>query len=188
MRLLDLFVLRTLGETFTTSFRVIRETQVFSKIKAWHHNQTILLLLKGRSDLLFFFFDLIFLFALNVGPFTDEIWEEGRPVFTDSAVYPSGDYNVSTDDLFSELVESLSLQGSYAGKIHSIGDAFRNFKNLRSLDLSRNLITSLKVSSIFYDQSVQLNLFFGWEEINKRYQPGEYSIFLINVSKLNYSL
>jgi hypothetical protein len=52
------------------------------------------------------------------------------------------------------------LQGSYAGKIHSIGDAFRNFKNLRSLDLSRNLITSLKVGSIFYDQPAQSNLFF----------------------------
>ena len=45
-----------------------------------------------------------------------------------------------------ELVESLSLQGSYAGKIHSIGNAFRNFKSLRSLDLSRNLITSLKMT------------------------------------------
>ncbi|CAO2610121.1 Leucine-rich repeat-containing protein 36 [Lemmus lemmus] len=59
----------------------------------------------------------------------------------------------------SELVESLSLQGSYAGKIHSIGDAFRNFKNLRSLDLSRNLITSLK--GIQYLCSLQdLNLYY----------------------------
>ena len=74
--------------------------------------------------------------------------------FNDSALFPSKDHNISTDDLFSELVESLSLQGSYAGKIHSIGDAFRNFKSLRSLDLSRNLITSLKVSSVFYDQTV----------------------------------
>ncbi|KAM4833905.1 leucine-rich repeat-containing protein 36 isoform 6-T6 [Thomomys bottae] len=58
-----------------------------------------------------------------------------------------------------ELVESLSLQGSYAGKIHSIGDAFRNFKNLRSLDLSRNLITSLK--GIQYLYSLQdLNLYY----------------------------
>ncbi|XP_077743077.1 leucine-rich repeat-containing protein 36 isoform X5 [Canis aureus] len=58
-----------------------------------------------------------------------------------------------------ELVESLSLQGSYAGKIHSIGDAFRNFKNLRSLDLSRNLITSLK--GIQYLCSLQeLNLYY----------------------------
>ncbi|KAH0513198.1 Leucine-rich repeat-containing protein 36, partial [Microtus ochrogaster] len=57
------------------------------------------------------------------------------------------------------LVESLSLQGSYAGKIHSIGDAFRNFKNLRSLDLSRNLITSLK--GIQYLCSLQdLNLYY----------------------------
>nr|XP_048293074.1 leucine-rich repeat-containing protein 36 isoform X3 [Myodes glareolus] len=59
----------------------------------------------------------------------------------------------------SELVESLSLQGSYVGKIHSIGDAFRNFKNLRSLDLSRNLITSLK--GIQYLCSLQdLNLYY----------------------------
>ncbi|XP_075392838.1 leucine-rich repeat-containing protein 36 [Tenrec ecaudatus] len=58
-----------------------------------------------------------------------------------------------------ELVESLSLQGSYAGKIHSIGDAFRSFKNLRSLDLSRNLITSLK--GIQYLCSLQdLNLYY----------------------------
>ncbi|XP_016075797.1 PREDICTED: leucine-rich repeat-containing protein 36 [Miniopterus natalensis] len=58
-----------------------------------------------------------------------------------------------------ELVESLSLQGSYAGKIHSIGDAFRKFKNLRSLDLSRNLITSLK--GIQYLCSLQdLNLYY----------------------------
>ncbi|XP_006878757.1 PREDICTED: leucine-rich repeat-containing protein 36 [Elephantulus edwardii] len=58
-----------------------------------------------------------------------------------------------------ELVESLSLQGSYAGKIHSIGDAFKNFKNLRSLDLSRNLITSLK--GIQYLSSLQdLNLYY----------------------------
>ncbi|XP_072823647.1 leucine-rich repeat-containing protein 36 isoform X5 [Vicugna pacos] len=58
-----------------------------------------------------------------------------------------------------ELVESLSLQGSYAGKIHSIGDAFINFKNLRSLDLSRNLITSLK--GIQYLCSLQdLNLYY----------------------------
>uniref|UniRef100_A0A2K5FA29 Leucine rich repeat containing 36 n=1 Tax=Aotus nancymaae TaxID=37293 RepID=A0A2K5FA29_AOTNA len=58
-----------------------------------------------------------------------------------------------------ELVESLSLQGSYAGKIHSIGNAFRNFKNLRSLHLSRNLITSLK--GIQYLCSLQdLNLYY----------------------------
>ncbi|XP_074226677.1 leucine-rich repeat-containing protein 36 isoform X4 [Camelus bactrianus] len=58
-----------------------------------------------------------------------------------------------------ELVESLSLQGSYAGKILSIGDAFINFKNLRSLDLSRNLITSLK--GIQYLCSLQdLNLYY----------------------------
>lgn len=97
-----------------------------------------------------------------MGPFIDGIWEEGRAIFTDSAVYPRRVHNVSTDDLFSELVESLSLQGSYAVKIHSIGDAFRNFKNLRSLDLSRNLITSLKVSCIFCDQPYQpVYIFYG---------------------------
>lgn len=101
-----------------------------------------MLLLKGRSDLLI---------SLGCRAFHRWIWEEGRPIFIDSTVYPSRGHNISTDDLFSELVESLSLQGSYAGKIHSIGDAFRNFKNLRSLDLSRNLITSLKVSSVFHD-------------------------------------
>lgn len=80
---------------------------------------------------------------------------EKEGLFSLTALYPSRAHNIPTDDLFSELVESLSLQGSYAGKIHSIGDAFRNFKNLRSLDLSRNLITSLKVSSTLTDQPVQ---------------------------------
>ncbi|XP_030059614.1 LOW QUALITY PROTEIN: leucine-rich repeat-containing protein 36 [Microcaecilia unicolor] len=44
----------------------------------------------------------------------------------------------------SDMVESLSLQGSYAKKIVSLEDAFKNFKNLQSLDLSRNLLTSLQ--------------------------------------------
>ncbi|XP_027701853.1 leucine-rich repeat-containing protein 36 [Vombatus ursinus] len=58
-----------------------------------------------------------------------------------------------------ELVESLSLQGSYVGKIHSIGETFKNFKNLRSLDLSRNLISSLQ--GIEYLSSLQdLNLYY----------------------------
>ncbi|XP_072492135.1 leucine-rich repeat-containing protein 36 isoform X2 [Notamacropus eugenii] len=58
-----------------------------------------------------------------------------------------------------ELVESLSLQGSYIGKIHSIGETFKNFKNLRSLDLSRNLISSLQ--GIEYLSSLQdLNLYY----------------------------
>ncbi|XP_074142563.1 leucine-rich repeat-containing protein 36 [Sminthopsis crassicaudata] len=58
-----------------------------------------------------------------------------------------------------ELVESLSLQGSYVGKIHSIGETFKNFKNLRSLDLSRNLLSSLK--GIEYLSSLQdLNLYY----------------------------
>ncbi|XP_068941990.1 leucine-rich repeat-containing protein 36 [Petaurus breviceps papuanus] len=58
-----------------------------------------------------------------------------------------------------ELVESLSLQGSYVGKIHSIGETFKKFKNLRSLDLSRNLISSLQ--GIEYLSSLQdLNLYY----------------------------
>lgn len=89
-------------------------------------------------------------------PFTDS-YGKGESLFSLTAVYLARDPNTSIDDLFSELVESLSLQGSYVGKIHSIGDAFRNFKNLRSLDLSRNLITSLKVGSIVHDQPDQLN-------------------------------
>ncbi|GAB1293572.1 Leucine-rich repeat-containing protein 36 [Apodemus speciosus] len=91
--------------------------------------------------------------AVGGGPFR-VTWEDGEL----TAVHPAGNDNASTD-LFSELVESLSLQGSYAGKIHSIGDAFRNFKSLRSLDLSRNLITSLK--GIQYLCSLQdLNLYY----------------------------
>lgn len=43
-------------------------------------------------------------------------------------------------------VESLSLQGTYSDKIMSVGDAFLNFKRLRSLDLSRNSIVNLGVS------------------------------------------
>ncbi|XP_053127512.1 leucine-rich repeat-containing protein 36 isoform X3 [Hemicordylus capensis] len=42
-----------------------------------------------------------------------------------------------------EQVESLSLQGTYAGKIVSLGDGLKSFKNLRSLDLSKNLLLSL---------------------------------------------
>ncbi|XP_040266468.1 leucine-rich repeat-containing protein 36 isoform X2 [Bufo bufo] len=43
-----------------------------------------------------------------------------------------------------DTVESLNLQGTYREKIISLGDAFKNFKSLRSLDLSRNLIISLQ--------------------------------------------
>ncbi|XP_032892121.1 leucine-rich repeat-containing protein 36 isoform X2 [Amblyraja radiata] len=43
----------------------------------------------------------------------------------------------------SDEVESLSLQGTYSDKIMSVGDAFLNFKRLRSLDLSRNSIVNL---------------------------------------------
>ncbi|XP_038595996.1 leucine-rich repeat-containing protein 36 isoform X2 [Tachyglossus aculeatus] len=58
-----------------------------------------------------------------------------------------------------ELVETLSLQGSYAGKIRTIGNAFRHFKSLRSLDLSRNVISSLE--GIEYLCSLQvLNLYY----------------------------
>ncbi|XP_048726711.1 leucine-rich repeat-containing protein 36 isoform X2 [Caretta caretta] len=49
-----------------------------------------------------------------------------------------------------EQVESLSLQGTYAGKIHSLGDAFKNFKSLQSLDLSRNMIVSLEGIEYLY--------------------------------------
>ncbi|XP_028905624.1 leucine-rich repeat-containing protein 36 [Ornithorhynchus anatinus] len=58
-----------------------------------------------------------------------------------------------------ELVETLSLQGSYAGKIRTIGSAFRHFRSLRSLDLSRNVISSLE--GIEYLCSLQiLNLYY----------------------------
>ncbi|XP_039359861.1 leucine-rich repeat-containing protein 36 isoform X8 [Mauremys reevesii] len=49
-----------------------------------------------------------------------------------------------------EQVESLSLQGTYEGKIHSLGDAFKNFKSLQSLDLSRNMIVSLEGIEYLY--------------------------------------
>ncbi|XP_074974396.1 leucine-rich repeat-containing protein 36 isoform X3 [Caretta caretta] len=49
-----------------------------------------------------------------------------------------------------QQVESLSLQGTYAGKIHSLGDAFKNFKSLQSLDLSRNMIVSLEGIEYLY--------------------------------------
>ncbi|XP_056381598.1 leucine-rich repeat-containing protein 36-like isoform X2 [Hyla sarda] len=43
-----------------------------------------------------------------------------------------------------DAVESLDLQGTYREKILTLGDAFKNFKSLRSLDLSRNLIVRLQ--------------------------------------------
>ncbi|KAM5138034.1 leucine-rich repeat-containing protein 36 isoform 2-T2 [Mantella aurantiaca] len=56
-------------------------------------------------------------------------------------------------------VESLSLQGTYREKIISLGDAFKNFKSLRSLDLSRNIIISLQ--GIEYLHSLcYLNLYY----------------------------
>nr|XP_033796979.1 leucine-rich repeat-containing protein 36 isoform X1 [Geotrypetes seraphini] len=58
-----------------------------------------------------------------------------------------------------DMVEYLSLQGSYAKKIVSLEDAFKTFKNLQSLDLSRNLLTSLQ--GIEYLQSLRLlNLYY----------------------------
>ena len=46
----------------------------------------------------------------------------------------------------SEDVRSLALPGTYHEKIVSLGDGLRNFTRLKSLDLSRNAIESLKVS------------------------------------------
>ncbi|XP_063801680.1 leucine-rich repeat-containing protein 36-like isoform X2 [Pseudophryne corroboree] len=43
-----------------------------------------------------------------------------------------------------ETVKTISLQGTLREKILSLGDAFKNFKSLRSLDLSRNIIVSLQ--------------------------------------------
>ncbi|KAG8562619.1 hypothetical protein GDO81_015745 [Engystomops pustulosus] len=43
-----------------------------------------------------------------------------------------------------DAVESLNLQGTYREKILTLGDAFKNFKSLQCLDLSRNLIVSLE--------------------------------------------
>ncbi|XP_040185454.1 leucine-rich repeat-containing protein 36 isoform X3 [Rana temporaria] len=56
-------------------------------------------------------------------------------------------------------VESLALQGTYREKIVSLGDAFKNFQSLRSLDLSRNIIISLQ--GIEYLHSLgYLNLYY----------------------------
>ncbi|KAM4614282.1 leucine-rich repeat-containing protein 36 [Discoglossus pictus] len=56
-------------------------------------------------------------------------------------------------------VETLTLQGTYEEKILTLGDAFKNFKSLRSLDLSRNLLVSLK--GIEYLHALQfLNLYY----------------------------
>ncbi|XP_069595450.1 leucine-rich repeat-containing protein 36 isoform X5 [Ranitomeya imitator] len=41
-------------------------------------------------------------------------------------------------------ITSLTLEGTYRDKILTLGDAFKNFQSLRSLDLSRNLIVSLQ--------------------------------------------
>ncbi|KAM3920101.1 leucine-rich repeat-containing protein 36 [Leptodactylus fuscus] len=58
----------------------------------------------------------------------------------ESWVYGRAELPASTAD----TVESLNLQGTYREKILTLGDAFKNFKSLRSLDLSRNLIISLQ--------------------------------------------
>ncbi|KAM9302235.1 leucine-rich repeat-containing protein 36 [Gastrophryne carolinensis] len=58
-----------------------------------------------------------------------------------------------------DTVESLSLQGTHREKIVSLGDAFKNFKSLRSLDLSRNIIINLQ--GIEYLHSLcHLNLYY----------------------------
>ncbi|XP_075045364.1 leucine-rich repeat-containing protein 36-like isoform X2 [Mixophyes fleayi] len=58
-----------------------------------------------------------------------------------------------------ETVESLNLQGTYKEKIVRLGDAFKNFKSLRSLDLSRNIMISLQ--GIEYLQALRfLNLYY----------------------------
>ncbi|XP_069822361.1 leucine-rich repeat-containing protein 36-like [Dendropsophus ebraccatus] len=72
-----------------------------------------------------------------------------------------------------DKVEALNLQGTYREKILTLGDAFRNFKSLRSLDLSRNLIISLQ--GIEYLHALHsLNLYYNdvesLEEI-KRLRP-----------------
>ncbi|XP_073515795.1 leucine-rich repeat-containing protein 36 isoform X2 [Phyllobates terribilis] len=43
-----------------------------------------------------------------------------------------------------DTIKSLTLPGTYREKILTLGDAFKNFQSLRSLDLSRNLIVSLQ--------------------------------------------
>ncbi|XP_077166046.1 leucine-rich repeat-containing protein 36 [Paroedura picta] len=43
-----------------------------------------------------------------------------------------------------EQVDSLSLQGTYAGKIVSVADGLKSFKKLKTLDLSKNLLESLE--------------------------------------------
>ena len=48
--------------------------------------------------------------------------------------------------IVSEDVRSLSLPGTYHEKIGCIGDSLRQFKRLKSLDLSRNDISSVSVS------------------------------------------
>lgn len=46
-----------------------------------------------------------------------------------------------------EDVRSLSLPGTYNEKIGCLGDSLRKFSRLKSLDLSRNAIENLAVSS-----------------------------------------
>ncbi|CAN2389336.1 hypothetical protein PRIEUP_LOCUS5749 [Pristimantis euphronides] len=58
----------------------------------------------------------------------------------ESWVYERAGLWVGTAD----TIKSLNLQGTCREKILTLGDAFKNFKSLRSLDLSRNLIVSLQ--------------------------------------------
>ncbi|XP_033014561.1 leucine-rich repeat-containing protein 36 [Lacerta agilis] len=58
-----------------------------------------------------------------------------------------------------EQVESISLQGTHAAKIVSLGDGLKAFKNLQSLDLSKNLLACLE--GLEYLQLLQhLNLYY----------------------------
>ncbi|XP_060131911.1 leucine-rich repeat-containing protein 36 isoform X2 [Zootoca vivipara] len=47
-----------------------------------------------------------------------------------------------------EQVESISLQGTHAAKIVSLGDGLKAFKNLQSLDLSKNLLACLEMKEL----------------------------------------
>ena len=51
--------------------------------------------------------------------------------------------------VISEDVKSLALPGTYHEKVVSLGSSLRKFSRLKHLDLSRNNISSLQVSSTF---------------------------------------
>ncbi|XP_069460477.1 leucine-rich repeat-containing protein 36 isoform X2 [Ambystoma mexicanum] len=58
-----------------------------------------------------------------------------------------------------EMVDSLTLQGTYSEKVVSLGESLKNFKNVRSLDLSRNLLVSLEGIECL-KSLMQLNLYY----------------------------